>query len=883
MVMEDRLARHVRAGEGIRPWIVWGPLNEDWAPRVQGLTLFESAASRKGRAEMAEVIALAQPLLCSAPREGAEQGSAEAAFLGQTRRWTLARRPEEYLSWGEFYYGNHLGAAFLSTRVTAAQPGARQWRLRSRINCRILVALDGAVIFDSDTQPVKPINSVYDYRFSVPLGPGEHVLNVGLFRLARLTQVGMRLDLLDGELEARAPFHEGMDWESRLRLEEEIGSVRLERETYYPGDEIAAQVGLAPRDGRTLTLSLLSETEQTLRAVRVSAAGRVVLCRADEIPDGLYRLVCAWQDAAGRPLDEIHFGEPLLIAYGLYKTTPAPLLTGIEHAETRKRLALEHYADRVGWERVALLSSGIDRYVLVAIWPEVARYALGRYAEIDEQVLRETCEFIAARKDCSDFLMQGLLRLLYWDRQEPHLSPAIRALMKETVLDFKYWVDEPGDSVMYMGTENHRLLFHVAEWLAGQLYPLEEFTNSRQRGLYHATKARMYITEWLRQRGRFAFDEWHSNCYWVADVAPLINVYDFAIAEDYKLRQMAGALLDYMSFTLAADTFGGLFGTAHSRSYGVYLKYPDFETTAAACWVLYGTGALTINCLGGMGPVMLATTSYAPPALLRKMALDKTAVVESRQRQGLSAGPARHADFVVFRTPDYMLSAVQDYRKGELEGGAHIAQVTLLGKCVLFWSAPQTSLEGPGLRPGYFSGNASAPRAVQYRNVLALTFRLNEFTWMSHCWFEPARYDELRREGNWLFARSGKGYVGVYSEHGIKPGEWGQYAGRELVCEARENTWLVECGREADWGSFDAFVRALSAALIESRDGALTYQSPSIGRFVTGWEVTPTLNGQPIQLHGYALLDSPWGQSRYGSGEMTLRYGDEEYTIWFNQ
>ena len=46
-------------------------------------------------------------------------------------------------------------------------------------------------------------------------------------------------------------------------------------------------------------------------------------------------------------------------------------------------------------------------------------------------------------------------------------------------------MDEPGDTVMYMGSENHRLLFHVAEWMAGHLYPTETFTNSGQNGLYH--------------------------------------------------------------------------------------------------------------------------------------------------------------------------------------------------------------------------------------------------------------------------------------------------------------------------------------------------------------------------------------------------------------
>ncbi|MBN1935129.1 MAG: hypothetical protein JW934_10715, partial [Anaerolineae bacterium] len=135
----------------------------------------------------------------------------------------------------------------------------------------------------------------------------------------------------------------------------------------------------------------------------------------------------------------------------------------------------------------------------------------------------------------------------------------------------------------------------------------------------------------------------------------------------------------------------------------------------------------------------------------------------------------------------------------------------------------------------------------------------------------------------WAFARVGRGYVGVYSQNGFQVGDWGQYAGRELVCPAGENTWLVECGREADWGSFDVFVQALTWAKIEVDQGAIVYQSPSVGRFVTGWEVTPTADDKPIQLDRYPLVDSPWACSQFGSGEMKICYGDQVYEIWFNQ
>ena len=391
-----------------------------------------------------------------------------------------------------------------------------------------------------------------------------------------------------------------------------------------------------------------------------------------------------------------------------------------------------------------------------------------------------------------------------------------------------------------------------------------------------------YITEWLRQRGRFGFDEWHSNSYYPISMAPLFNVYDLAIYEDAKLREMAGAVLDYMLFNMAADSLDGVFGTTHGRSYGIYVKYSDFEGTTATSWLAFGVGSLTAGT-SGMCPVSMASSKYALPPILADIATDDQAVVESWVRQGLHRGSAQSANMMVYRTPDYLVSGLQDHRKGEYESSTHVAQITLLNKTVIFWSCPHTSGEGSGLRPDYWSGHTTLPRVVQHRNVLALTWRLTDLAWMTHCWFEQARFDQIRFVGNWAFGRVGKGYVGIYSEKGLAVGDYGQYAGRELVCDARENTWLAECGREADWGSFDAFVQALSSASVESRDGEFVYVSPSIGRFITGWDVAPSVDGEPLQTRGYPMVNSPWAYSAFGSGELTIRHDGERHEIWFNQ
>ena len=863
MNIQDNLIRYVKAGDTLKPWLILGPLYEDVSRHIPGLTLFEGPGATTGANGLAEIVESAQAVLAGHPSEGAE-----TEFRGQTGRWKLVRGPEQFLTWASWFPANHLAAAFLSTVVIPDQPGVRRWKLFTRIASYVTVTVNGESVFDTGIRPAVNMEGLdhSEFEFEATLLPGENIVTVGLFRMGRMARVGCRLEITDGDVTAQAPLGKGMSQQARLQIERELAGIRLERDILYPEHPVSLHLRVAPGSRLPLTVRLVSGTGETLREARPSSTGFFKLCEGNELADGAYQIQCAWEDESGRPLTAS--------TCHIVKTTPTPPLVGYEHLKERKRRVLEHYADNRESR---------------PIWSQVARYALGRYDEIDENAIREMCEFVIARNDCSDFVMQGILRLLYWERTQPHLSQPLKALMKETVLGFKYWVDEPGDTVMWMDSENHRILFHVAEWLAGQLYPLEEFTNSRQRGLYHADKGRTLAIEWMRERGRFGFDEWHSNTYYPACLVPMLNIYDFTLYEDHKFRLMAEMALDYLCFNLAADSFRGAFGTTHGRTYANDIKHPDLEGTSPVMWLLYGMGAVRQGS-SGICPITLATSTYRLPKIFADIAADDTSVVESKIRQGFASkgwqglwkNRDRFADFVVYRTPDYMLSGLQDHRKGEYEPAVHPAQVTLGNKAVIFWSCPYTTGEGGGLRPDYWSGNTSLPRVIQYRNVMSLTFRLNRHAWMSHCFFELARFDEVRLGGRWVFARVGQGYVGIYSQNGFEIGDDGQYALRELICTAPENTWLVECGREADWGSFGAFVKALKSAPIETNDGAIAYQSPSIGRFVTGWDTRPTVNDEPIQLHGYPLVDSPWAHSEFGSGRLLIRYGDETHEVWFD-
>jgi hypothetical protein len=108
---------------------------------------------------------------------------------------------------------------------------------------------------------------------------------------------------------------------------------------------------------------------------------------------------------------------------------------------------------------------------------------LQRKGKMTEDALRfihNSLGKIQRKEDCSDFVIVPLL----WSIQDQR-SMYDEALYQEavrTILDFRYWIDEPGNDVMWYFSENHAFLFHAAQYLAGHLFPDRTFTASGRTG-----------------------------------------------------------------------------------------------------------------------------------------------------------------------------------------------------------------------------------------------------------------------------------------------------------------------------------------------------------------------------------------------------------------
>lgn len=532
-------------------------------------------------------------------------------------------------------------------------------------------------------------------------------------------------------------------------------------------------------------------------------------------------------------------------------------------------------------------------------------------------LLQAALERVQQRRDCADFVLVALLRLLYRPKTCALLLPEERAALDEATRGFCYWWDQRdaagrGIQGMCFHTENHQILFHAAEILAGQRLPETVFSGTQRTGAWHVEQGTLRAWQWLHARQRFGFAEWLS-CYFDEDLLALVSLADFA--HDARLRAAARAMVDSLLHTVALHSFQGTVGTTQGRTYAEFLKGRRHDPLSLLTWLVFGLGEPELTH-PTFAATALATSDYTCPPELFTLAHATPAPegVVIRQRQGV--GPeeaeaagidlsslqdaslfwavqnARHprlratalrlaqaaedrwlenfigqtegiddgneintslgpVDTYTFRTADYQLSCAQDFRPGGPGYQQHVWQATLGRDAVVFTTQPGGLSESSAHaeRPNFWAGNRWLPRAAQYRSVVLCLHQAPPT--------EPLAFSHAyfpRAAFDEVETRGGWTFARYKTAYLAlfcsEPTHW--CSPEELRTTAAQSAWICELGAAATEGTFSQFIEQRAAAPLEW-DGvrSLAYSSPTLGLLTFGWAAPLRVAGQEIPLHHY--------------------------------
>lgn len=423
---------------------------------------------------------------------------------------------------------------------------------------------------------------------------------------------------------------------------------------------------------------------------------------------------------------------------------------------------------------------------------------------------------VRERRDCSDFYLTGLFWFLYDPRLSEGLRSEQRWSLEEAILGYRYWIDEPGSDAMWFFSENHALLFHTCELLAGQRFGDKHFSCAGISGAEHKRRATKRLHDWFKRFFREGLGEWNSPAYIPIDMLGLVTIQHWA--EDGELRKLAGEALDELSRQIGRHSIDGVVASTHGRAYDKELFGRSTQPTNALAWVAWGRGSCppVSLCL-----VPLALSRYEPP--------EEETPASVRIEWG---GPGGSVRIERQQASRYALSAAVNYRVGQSGYQEHVCHLATRSGVHVWVNHPgEDDPSGIG-RPSYWAGNGVLPDVVSSKETLFARFDLAgapEALQFSHAFFPTFAFEQWRRIGAWWLGWTGGIGVALWAGPGESYlVEIGPPAYREVRQHGNKNYWILTATDA--FAEFESFSEAFGAAEVRVTDGLLECRDPRYGK-----------------------------------------------------
>jgi hypothetical protein len=521
------------------------------------------------------------------------------------------------------------------------------------------------------------------------------------------------------------------------------------------------------------------------------------------------------------------------------------------------------------WRRLQALEHAARRED--DVFGEIAKMIQEKWDKVDPVTLLRQAEQLGQAGANSPAVLVGLLGMLNRFQDKDGFPQEVVKPTETAALGFAF-----PSFTRQSQVESQVILGWTAALLAGQLFPRRKFTSTGQVGSKLRQAAEQAALEWMRQRGRYGFAAWNSPGETEQVILALTHL--TSLAESQTVRELAAVLLDKILFLLAVNSHQGVYAAAQSQADAWGVKSGQLQATAGIHCLLYGAGVFNPD-IGAL--VSLACAEYEFPSFFAELANTPPARLLNKERQVSPDGG--EANLVLFRTPDFAISSVQDYHPGAEGSAEHIWQATLGSEAQVFTNHPASMQDLPGSTPGFWLGNASLPRAAQWQENVIAIYNLPEDDWMgfTHAHFPIEAFDETVFAKGWAFARKGEGFIGLTCSQAFEQVRHGASAFRELRAAGRQAVWLCVVGRKADYQGFRKFQKKCIASKPAWQALGVQVTTPKGDLLSFGWQETLTVNAQEQPLGGFKQIENPYCVADTGSSQLEIEYGDVRMRLNF--
>jgi hypothetical protein len=471
-------------------------------------------------------------------------------------------------------------------------------------------------------------------------------------------------------------------------------------------------------------------------------------------------------------------------------------------------------------------------------------------------------------------------------------------------------------------SENHEIMRNSTAWGAAQILSRVDGYKDRvyADGLtaaQHYAQWTEYFKKYLISRGRNGlFVETSSPGYSKWTLHCIYNLYDFA--EDQRLKQLAGNLLDLWWADWACDQIGGVHGGVKSRVYEGHNSQLDaIQTGYTLGWYYTGLGQDMSRPyppeVGRGMPLKhaafcAATSAYRMPDAVLALAVDsagKGVYEHVSCRPGRNRLPPKalflddltrhnkvkpvfyisdtepgsvHYSYV---TPDYMMASyywpmMPEYRIAAIHSQSRWQGITFAGavNARIFPQCAAAQVCGSHLV------NYNEHRSVQYKNTLIVQkLSTSLYALDMRVFFSTSGLKRTERDG-WIFVEGPQAYAAIK----VVSGSYVWDDSNWMRCVNSYSPVVFETARKSDHNGFEAFQCAVVERPLLFDGKVLNYDGLS-GRRLTlhvNSDQSPEINGVPLEYNPPFVFAGDFVKQSREAGRVVITYGKYTHAVEFN-
>ncbi len=460
-----------------------------------------------------------------------------------------------------------------------------------------------------------------------------------------------------------------------------------------------------------------------------------------------------------------------------------------------------------------------------------------------EEIFYDHLLWVEEKRDCSDFRLMVLVCL--YARYADRLTEAFRTRLEQAMLNYRYWIDEPGDDVMWFFSENHALMFHTCQYLAGLAMPERIFTASGLTGREAANKAERLLNSWFDAFLKEGSTEWNSSTYIPIDFMALGYLHLLTPC-DAAIHRRAQQALDLLCCNLALCEHHGVVMTSFGRTYEKEMKGSLSTGMTSLLYLFYHAGYMNEHTRA-LVPFVIG--DYEPPmAYQRYTGLQGNRQLIFENTQGLD----RFVNLYLYKNAKALLSTAVCFHPFEHGYQENIVQATIDAGAQVFVNHPgEREVYGSG-RPGFWAGNGVLPRAFQYRSISLVEYRIpsDQPINYTHAYVPLNEFSVWRISEHAVALEKDGAYIGLRTLNSLALQQQGPCAYREIISHGRSNLWIIKVGRAGEFTSVDELLAQMDAITISVRSGDHIAVQCGADAYRIEHD-TFTVNGLPV--HQYPL------------------------------